>query len=248
MPKALLITGAGRGIGRSIALMASRRGWSVAVNYLSDKKSAEEVAGAIAADGGKAALVQGDVSREDQVISVFDEATRAFGALEGLVVNAGILLPASPVAEMSNERIRRVFEVNTLGAFFTAREGARRMATSRGGKGGAIVFISSVAVRLANPNSFLDYAAAKAAVDVLGIGLSKELAPMGVRVNVVRPGLIETDIHASIGEPDRAAKLGATTPLGRAGKPDEVAEAVVWLLSDAASYTTGAVIDVSGGR
>jgi NAD(P)-dependent dehydrogenase (short-subunit alcohol dehydrogenase family) len=210
--KALLITGGSRGIGRAVALMAGRRGWAVAVNYLADKNAADAVVRTIETDGGRAVAVQGDVSDESELVSVFDGATRSLGALNGLVVNAGILAPSSSVADMSAERIRRMFEVNTIGAFLTAREGARRMSKDRGGKGGSIVFVSSIAVRLANPNAFLDYTGSKAAVDVLGIGLSKELAPAGVRVNVVRPGLIDTEMHASIGEPDRAARLDANRP------------------------------------
>jgi NAD(P)-dependent dehydrogenase (short-subunit alcohol dehydrogenase family) len=179
---------------------------------------------------------------------VFEGATRALGPLRGVVVNAGIVAPASRLVDMTAERMRRMFEVNVLGAYLTAREAARRMSTSLGGAGGSIVLISSAAARLGSPGLYVDYAGSKGAIDTLTLGLAKELAAEGVRVNAVRPGLIDTEIHASGGEPQRAFTLGATTPLGRPGTPDEVAEAVVWLLSDAASYVTGAILDVAGGR
>jgi NAD(P)-dependent dehydrogenase (short-subunit alcohol dehydrogenase family) len=245
--KTILITGASRGIGRAAALLAGRQGWSVAVNYLADEAAADGVVTAITAAGGKAIAVRGDVSIESDVIPMFDAAA-ALGRLDGVVVNAGIVAPSLPLAEMSVDRLRRVFDVNILGAYLCARESARRLARSRGGAGGSVVLVSSVAVRLGSPFEYVDYAGSKAAVDTLAIGLAKELAPEGVRVNSVRPGLIETEIHASGGQPDRARRLGAGTPLGRPGQPEEVAEAIVWLLSDAASYVTGAILDVSGGR
>jgi NAD(P)-dependent dehydrogenase (short-subunit alcohol dehydrogenase family) len=179
---------------------------------------------------------------------MFEQATLALGLLTGVVVNAGIVAPTVRLAEMSAERMRRVFEVNVLGAFLTAREAARRMSTSSGGAGGAIVLISSAAARLGSPHLYIDYAASKGAIDTLTLGLAKELGPDGVRVNAIRPGLVETEIHASGGEPDRAQTLGRSAPLGRPGSADEIAEGVVWLLSGAASYVTGAILDVSGGR
>lgn len=248
MTKTVLVTGASRGIGRAVAIMAGSRGWSVGVNYVNDKVSADSAVAAITAAGGKAIAAQGDAGDEAQMSAVFEATEKALGKLDGLVVNAGILATPAPVADMTIERIRRTFEVNAIGAYIAAREGARRMSTDRGGRGGSIVLVSSIAVRICNPNAFLDYAGSKAAMDTLAIGLSKELAHAGVRVNAVRPGIIDTDIHASGGEPDRARVVGATTPMGRPGRPDEVAEAIVWLLSDAASYTTGAILDVAGGR
>ena len=245
---ALLVTGGSRGIGRAAALAAAAAGWRVAVNYVSDATAAARVVDAIAAAGGTAAAVQGDVSREPDALAMFEAAAR-LGPLKGVVVNAGVVAPTARLVEMSAERIRRVFEINTIGAFLTAREAARRLSTRLGGSGGAIVVVSSAAARLGSPNLYVDYAAAKGALDTMVKGLSLELADEGVRVNGVRPGLIETDIHASGGDPDRAAVLGATTPMRRPGRPEEVAAAIVWLLDEgAASYVTGAILDVSGGR
>ncbi len=246
--KTILITGASRGIGRAAALLAGKRGWSVGVNYVRDQAAAGEVVVAIERAGGKAVALRGDVSVEADVIAMFADATGALGSLDGVVVNAGIVAPTSKLVDMGVERMRRIFEVNTLGAFVCAREAARHMARSRGGNGGSIVLISSAAARLGSPGLYVDYAASKGAIDTLTLGLSKELGLEGVRVNAIRPGLIETDIHASGGEPDRARTLGAAAPMGRAGAADEIGEAIVWLLSDAASYVTGAILDVTGGR
>ncbi len=245
---AIVITGGSRGIGRATALLAADRGWSVAINYVGDEAAAAATADEVAARGGRAIIVRGDVSVEADVIALFDQAQAAFGRLDGAVVNAGVVADASPLMDMSAARLKRLFDVNILGAYLTAREAARRLATSRGGRGGTIVVVSSVAARIGSPFEYVDYAGSKAATDTLTIGLSKELGGEGVRVNAVRPGLIETDIHASGGQPDRAQRLGAAMPLGRAGRPEEVAEAIVWLLGDAASYVTGAILDVAGGR
>jgi NAD(P)-dependent dehydrogenase (short-subunit alcohol dehydrogenase family) len=248
MTGTILITGASRGIGRATALLAGRRGWSVGVNYREDEASAAAVVGAIERAGGRAVALRGDVAVEADVLAMFEGAVRALGDLDGVVVNAGIVAPTARLVDMSVERMRRVFEVNILGAYVCAREAARRLSRSRGGKGGSIVLVSSAAARLGSPDLYVDYAGSKGAIDTLTLGLSKELGPEGVRVNAVRPGLVETDIHASGGEPDRAWTLGATAPLGRPGRPEEIAEAIVWLLGDAASYTTGALLDVAGGR
>ena len=246
--KTILITGASRGIGRAAALLAGRRGWSVGVNYVRDEAGAAAVVKEIQRAGGKAVAVHGDVAFEADIVEMFSATVRTLGALDGVVVNAGVVAPTARLVDMSVERMRRVFDINVLGAYICAREAARRLSTSLGGHGGSIVLISSAAARLGSPNLYVDYAGSKGAIDTLTLGLSKELGPEGVRVNAIRPGLIETDIHASGGEPERAKRLGATAPLGRPGLPDEVAEAIVWLLSDAASYTTGALLDVAGGR
>jgi NAD(P)-dependent dehydrogenase (short-subunit alcohol dehydrogenase family) len=246
--KTILITGASRGIGRATALLCGARGWSVAISWVRDELAAEDAARATAAAGGHATTVQGDVAVEEDVIRMFDAAETGLGRLDGVVINAGIVAPALPLAEMGADRLRRMFEVNVFGAYLCARESARRLSRDRGGAGGSIVLVSSAATRLGSPFEYVDYAGSKAALDTLAIGLAKELGGQGVRVNAIRPGLIATDIHASGGQPDRAQRLGATTPLGRAGRAEEVAEAIVWLLGDNASYVTGAVLDVAGGR
>ena len=248
MSKTVLITGASRGIGRACALLAAQNGWSVGVNYREDAKAADAVVETIARDGGRAVALKGDVSVETDTTAMFDAATKALGPLAAVIANAGVVAPAMKLVDMGGERIRHIFEVNVLGTFLTAREAARRLAKSSGGPGGSIVLMSSAAARLGSSNLYVDYAASKGAIDTLTLGLAKELGPEGVRVNALRPGMIETEIHASGGEPDRGRILGATSPLGRAGKPEEVAGAAIWLISDAASYVTGALIDVSGGR
>ena len=248
MAKVVLITGASRGIGRAAARLAGARGWSVGVNYLGREDAAAAAVAEVEAAGGRAVAIRGDVAVEADVIAMFDETETAFGPIDGLVNNAGIVAPIGPLVGMSAERIRRVFDVNVIGSYLCAREAARRMARSRGGRGGVIVNISSVAARLGSPFDYVDYAGSKGAIDSFTIGLSKELGPEGIRVNAIRPGLTETEIHASVGQPDRALVLGASTPLGRPGRPQEIAEAIVWLLSDEASYVTGALLDVSGGR
>jgi len=246
--KTILITGASRGIGRSAAILAGKRGWSVGVNYAGNAQAAEETAKAVREAGGQAITIKGDVSVEDDVIAMFDATEREFGPLDGVVINAGILAPFTNLANMTLEQIRRVFDVNTIGAYLTAREVARRMPKSVNGKGGSVVIVSSMAAKLGAPNDSIDYAGSKGAVDSMTIGLAKELGPEGVRVNGIRPGLIETDIQSASGTPDRALRLGKTTPLGRHGEPDEIGEAIVWMLSDSASYVAGAILDVSGGR
>jgi NAD(P)-dependent dehydrogenase (short-subunit alcohol dehydrogenase family) len=246
--KTILITGASRGIGRAAALLAGRRGWSVGVNYIRDEESAQRVVREIERAGGRGVALHGDVAFEADVLEMFEGAARALGPLDGVVVNAGIVAPGARLVDMSVERMRRMFDVNILGAYVCAREAARRLSTGLGGRGGSIVLISSAASRLGGASQYVDYAGSKGALDTLALGLSKELGPEGVRVNAIRPGIIETDIHASGGEPDRAHRVGAGAPLGRPGLAEEVGEAIVWLLSDAASYTTGAILDVAGGR
>ncbi len=245
--KTILITGGSRGIGRATALLAGQRGWSVAVNYAADREAADAVVAAVAEAGGRAVALKGDVSNEADVLSMFDRAAE-LGPLDGVVVNAGIVAPSLPLADIGVDRLRRIFDVNILGAYLCAREASRRLDRDKGGRGGSIVLVSSVAARIGSPFEYVDYAGSKAAVDTLAIGLAKELGAKGVRVNAVRPGLIETEIHASGGQPDRAWRLGAGAPLGRPGVPQEVAEAIVWLLDDQSSYVTGALLDVSGGR
>jgi len=244
----LLITGGSRGIGRATALLAAQRGWPVAINYHTDAAAAAATAAAVGQRGARVMTVRGDVSVEADVISMFDHARRELGPLGGVVINAGIVAPSMHLADMSADRLRTMFQVNVFGAYLCAREAARTLSRGRGGNGGSVVIVSSMAARLGSPGEYVDYAGSKAALDTLVIGLAKELGPQGVRVNGVRPGLIETGIHAVSGDPDRARRLGAAAPLGRAGLPEEVAEAIVWLLSDAASYVTGSMLDVSGGR
>jgi NAD(P)-dependent dehydrogenase (short-subunit alcohol dehydrogenase family) len=246
--KALLVTGGSRGIGRATALAAARAGWKVAVNFAQSESAARETVAEIEGAGGTAIAVKGDVAVEAEVLAMF-AAAAALGPLVGVVVNAGVIAPTARLVEMSAERMRRVFDINVLGSYLTTREAARRLSTRLGGPGGSIVVVSSAAARLGSPNLYVDYAGAKAALDTLVKGLSIELGDEGVRVNGVRPGLIVTDIHASGGEPDRAYTLGATSPMRRPGRPEEVAAAICWLLDDqAASYVTGAILDVSGGR
>lgn len=248
MTRTVLITGGSRGIGRATAILAGRQGWRVGVNYVGNAEAAAETVRQVTAAGGAALAIPGDVSLEGDVIGMFDAVERALGPITALVNNAGIVAPKARLAEMTGERMRRLFEVNVLGAYLVAREAARRMPTDRGGPGGAIVNVSSRAAVIGSPNEWVDYAGSKGAIDTLTIGLAKELAPGGVRVNAVRPGLIATEIHAAGGQPDRLERLAPTVPMGRAGTAGEVAEAILWLLSDAASYISGALVDVGGGR
>lgn len=248
MNRVLLITGAGRGIGAATARLAASRGWDVVVNCARDLAAAESVAADVRAAGRRAMVVAADVADESAVQAMFAEIDREFGALHGLVNNAGVVDVAQRVDEMSLARLQRMFAINVFGSMLCAREAVRRMSTRFGGSGGAIVNVSSVAARLGSPGQYVDYAAAKAAVDTFTHGLALEVAAEGVRVNAVRPGIVETDIHASGGQPDRAWRLAPLVPMQRPGRPDEIAAAIVWLLSGEASYATGAILDISGGR
>ncbi len=244
----LLVTGGSRGIGAATARLAARQGWAVAVNYQGNSLAADEVVRAIRAEGGTAITAQADVADEAQVLRMFDKVDAKLGRLRGLVNNAGVVDVTARVDEMSVARWRRMFDVNVIGSMLCAREAVRRMSTRHGGEGGSIVNLSSAAARLGSPGQYVDYAAAKGAIDAFTIGLAKEVAAEGIRVNAVRPGLIDTDIHASGGLPNRVNDLKHQVPMQRAGSADEVAQAIIWLLSPEASYTTMTLMDVSGGR
>jgi NAD(P)-dependent dehydrogenase (short-subunit alcohol dehydrogenase family) len=248
MAKVMIISGGSRGIGRATALLAARRGYDVAVCYARDAASANHVVDQIAALGRKARSFACDVSRAGDVVRLFRNVDAELGPVNVLVNNAGIIDAQARVDEMSEERIARMFAINVTGSFLCAKEAIRRMSTRHGGTGGAIVNVSSAASRIGSPGLFVDYAASKAAIDTFTIGLGKEVAAEGIRVNAVRPGLIQTEIHASNGDPDRPERLRPTIPMERIGTPEEVANAILWLASDEASYIAGAILDVSGGR
>lgn len=244
----VLVTGGGRGIGAAAALLAAQRGWAVAVNYTRDARAADALVASIRGAGGRALAIQADVAEPEQVTALFERVDRELPPLAGLVNNAGVVDQAARVDQMDATRLQRMFAINVFGSFHCAREAVRRMSTKYGGRGGAIVNLSSAAARLGAPGQYVDYAAAKGAIDTFTIGLAKEVATEGIRVNAVRPGIIETDIHASGGIPDRVRQMAPLVPMQRAGSAEEVARAIVWLLSDEASYTTGAIVDVTGGR
>jgi NAD(P)-dependent dehydrogenase (short-subunit alcohol dehydrogenase family) len=246
--KVLLVTGGGRGIGAATAVLAARRGWAVAVNYARDARAAEAVARAIRAGGGTAITVRADVGDEAQALAMFERVDAELGRLTALVNNAGIVDASARVDEMTVARVERMLRVNVIGSFVCAREAVRRMSARHGGAGGAIVNLSSAAARIGAPGQYVDYAASKGAIESFTLGLAKEVAAEGIRVNAVRPGLIDTGIHASGGAPGRAFELAPTVPMRRPGSAEEVAQGIVWLLSDEAGYVTGTVLDVTGGR
>ena len=248
MQKTLLITGGSRGIGAATALLAAQHGYSVAVNYATHSAAADEVVRKIRAAGGRAFSVQADVAVEKDIMAMFKKIDIEFGRLDALVNNAGVVDQTSRVDAMTMARLQRMFAVNVFGSFLCAREAIKRMSTLGGGIGGAIVNVSSAAARIGSPGQYVDYAAAKGAIDTFTIGLAREVAAEGIRVNAVRPGIIETDIHASGGLPNRARDVAPQVPMQCAGSADEVAQSIVWLLSDSASYTTGALLDIAGGR
>lgn len=248
MKPVLLVTGASRGIGAATAVLAAQQGWAVAVNYASNASAADAVVQHIHSAGGTAIAVQADVGDEAQILRMFADIDRQLGRLSGLVNNAGVVDVAAKVEAQSWSRWERMMRINVLGSFACAREAVRRMSTAHGGSGGSIVNVSSAAARLGAPDQYVDYAAAKSAIDAFTIGLAKEVAADGIRVNAVRPGLIDTDIHASGGLPNRVRDLAHLVPMQRGGTAEEVAQAIVWLLSDASSYTTMSLMEISGGR
>ena len=248
MSAVVLITGASRGIGAATALLAARQGYAVAVNYSANSLAADEVVRQIRQGGGSAMAVQADVADEAQVLTMFEKVDAKLGRLTALVNNAGVVDQTSRVEAMSMARFRRMFEINVFGSFVCAREAVRRMSTRHGGAGGTIVNLSSVAARLGAPGQYVDYAAAKGAIDSFTLGLAKEVAAEGIRVNAVRPGIIETDIHASGGLPNRAHEMAPQIPMLRPGSAEEVARSILWLMGTESSYTTGTVLDVTGGR
>jgi NAD(P)-dependent dehydrogenase (short-subunit alcohol dehydrogenase family) len=245
MSGVMIVTGGGRGIGAATARLAAARGYAVCVNYRKDRAAAERLAADL---GGKAIAVSADVAEEADVVRLFDTVDRELGAVTALVNNAGIVDLATRVEAITGARLQRMFAVNVFGSFLCAREAVKRMSRARGGKGGTIVNVSSIAAKLGGPGEYVDYAAAKGAIDTFTIGLAKEVGRDGIRVNAVRPGIIRTEIHRSSGDPGRLERIGAAAPLGRPGEAEEVARVIVWLASDDASYMSGALVDVSGGR
>lgn len=248
MGHTVIITGASRGIGAATALLVARHGYAVAVNYLRQQAAAEALVAQICAAGGKAKAIQADIAQENEVLRLFQQAEQTLGPLCGLVNNAATLETQMRLDQMGADRLQRVFATNVIGSLLCAREAVKRLSTRHGGKGGAIVNVSSAAARLGSANEYIDYAASKGAIDTLTLGLAREVAAEGIRVNAVRPGFIYTDMHADGGEPGRVDRLTPQIPMQRGGQAAEVAEAILWLLSDAASYTTGSFIEVSGGR
>ena len=248
MDEVLIITGASRGIGAATARIAGRSGYVVCVNYLKNKAAAKQIVEEINADGGRALAVGADISREEEVVKLFCTVDDKLGKISALVNNAGILETQMRIEDMNAARLNRVFLTNVIGSFLCAREAVKRMSTKNGGKGGVIVNVSSAAARLGSAGEYVDYAASKGAVDTFTRGLAQEVAEEGIRVNAVRPGVIDTDIHSSGGEPGRVERVKASIPMKRGGSAEEVAKAIMWLLSSESSYTTGSLLEVSGGR
>ena len=248
MDKVLIVTGGSRGIGAATARIAGRRGYAVCVNFLKNKVAAKQIVDKINADGGQAIAVGADISKEEEVLELFSTVDDSLGKISALVNNAGILERQMRIEDMDATRLNRVFQTNITGSILCAREAVKRMSIKKGGNGGTIVNLSSAAARLGSPGEYVDYAASKGAIDTFTRGLAQEVAEEGIRVNAVRPGVIETDIHASGGEPGRVERIKDTIPLKRGGKPEEVARAIMWLLSSESSYTTGSLLEVSGGR
>ncbi|MBQ56917.1 MAG: NAD(P)-dependent oxidoreductase [Pseudomonadaceae bacterium] len=244
----MLITGASRGIGAATARRAAARGYAVCINFRQQQDAATQLVAEIRADGGEAFAIQADISDENQVAELFKQFDQQFSRLDVLVNNAGMLESQSRLEAIDGARLQRVFAANVYGSFYCARQAIQRMSTRRGGNGGAIINLSSIAAKLGAPEEYIDYAAAKGAIDSMTVGLAKELAADGIRVNAVRPGVIDTEIHASGGEPGRVERVSKSIPMQRGGQPEEIAEAILWLASDAASYTSGALLDVAGGR
>ncbi|MEP7102532.1 MAG: SDR family oxidoreductase [Burkholderiales bacterium] len=247
-PRTVLVTGGGRGIGAATSWLAAQRGWAVAVNYTHGTAAAQGMVARIREAGGTALAVNADVADEAQVLAMFEAIDAELPPLAALVNNAGVVDQPGRVDVITVPRLQRMFAINVFGSFVCAREAIKRMSTNHGGQGGSIVNLSSAAARLGSPGQYVDYAAAKGAIDTFTMGLAKEVAAEGIRVNAVRPGLIDTDIHASGGQPDRAKQLAPSVPMQRTGSAEEVAQAIVWLMSEQSSYTTGSVIDVTGGR
>ena len=245
--KVMLITGASRGIGAATARRAAARGYAVCINFRQQQDAATQLVAEIRADGGEAFAIQADISDENQVAELFKQFDQQFSRLDVLVNNAGMLESQSRLEAIDGARLQRVFAANVYGSFYCARQAIQRMSTRRGGNGGAIINLSSIAAKLGAPEEYIDYAAAKGAIDSMTVGLAKELAADGIRVNAVRPGVIDTEIHASGGEPGRVERVSKSIPMQRGGQPEEIAEAILWLASDAASYTSGALLDVAGG-
>jgi NAD(P)-dependent dehydrogenase (short-subunit alcohol dehydrogenase family) len=247
-PQALVVTGASRGIGAAVAQLAAARGFHICVNYHRQQEAAEQIVNAIRQQGGAAVAIQADVSDEAAVVRLFESATQELGPITALVNNAGTVERQSRLENFDLVRLQRIFAVNVFGSFLCAREAVRRMSTKHGGHGGAIVNVSSGAARFGSPNEYIDYAATKGAIDTFTLGLAKEVAEENIRVNAVRPGFIYTDIHAAGGEPNRIERVKIQVPMQRGGRPEEVANAILWLLSEEASYVTGSILDVTGGR
>jgi len=244
----MIVTGGSRGIGAATARLAAMRGYAVCINYVKDRSSAHKLVNEIEGAGGKAVAVTADVASEADVVRLFETVDRKLGRVTALVNNAGIVGLRQRVEDMSAGRIERMLAVNVTGSFLCAREAVKRMSTRHGGRGGAIINVSSVAARLGGPGDYVDYAASKGAIDTFTVGLAREVGAEGIRVNAVRPGVIRTEIHAASGDPERLERIGATAPLKRPGEPEEIARTILWLASDEASYITGAIVDASGGR